>query len=162
MLKGVSSMTKSLRVIALIAVVALVAIIAGCGNSSNGNASDPEKTVTEFMTAFVRKDTNQVIALLDPDTLNTWEQQAQAAGMSLQTLIESGMASLVPAGSTDAQLRNPQFETTSSGDTANVQVVTVELTYNDEQGKAQTKQLSGPSTLSKKNGKWYVTSIQVM
>jgi ketosteroid isomerase-like protein len=144
-------------VVAIVGLALLLSLVVFRSNS----ASEAEKAVTGFITAFAEKDTNRVLSLLDPDTVQALEQQAQSAGASLQTLIANEMANVVPAGSTEITLHDPKFETTVNGDTASVQVLSVELTYRDPQGEMQTKDLSGPSSLVKKNGKWYITSIQV-
>ncbi len=146
--------------VGVIVVVAL-ALILPLVVFKSSSASGPEKTVTDFMTAFARADVNKALALLDPDTVSILEQQARQAGTSLQALLAGEMAAEVPPGSTEVKLASPKFQTTVSGDTANVQVVSVQLTYRDSQGKQQTKSLSGPSSLVKKNGTWYITSIQV-
>lgn len=133
--------------------------------SDSTTASGPEQAVTEFMQAAAKGDVNKMLSFMDPETQDLMRTYAEMSGVDLETMLSEAFTSEMPTGATNMQVKDMKFNTTISGDTAEVEIVAGTMSYVDSNGKVVEKKLGAADSitvpLQKMNGKWYIDFVQM-
>ncbi len=149
----------------LAVIVAVVLILVLVVFKSNSSASGPEQTVTEFMQAAAKGDVNKMLSFMDSETQDLMQTYAEMSGVDLETMLSEAFTSEMPAGATNMQVKDMKFNTTVSGDTAEVEIVAGTMSYRDANGKLVEKKLDAADAITvpllKQNGKWYIDFVQM-
>jgi hypothetical protein len=144
--------------VVLIAVACVLVFVVFWGDIAGGGAaSNPEKTVRNFLSAFDNKDVDAVFDLLDPESMSDMlgDQSVEDAKADMRDAL------FADAGISSIKFSGMQMTTKETGNKATVTLTAGKAIITDENGNQETsdvKEADSPPTIDlvKRDGSWYI------